>query len=446
MEDHDEKESRSSLIGARVRGALGVVRQQGAASLRGVRRSAAEAAERLKTTETAERLGAAVEIRRSIKKAADAQRRGNHAMAYRLMEAEVRAEPDDPRVVAAFWSAALACERIDDAVPAMLHMIRTLAVSGNPEHAAEMWLELRAAAPSALADPSSLVRIAAVLQTGASSEHVVPALRDAVDPRNESGLSPGLAVRIADLARARDPATALKAARRALTAPDLDEAKRGRLEELVSGLEKASAEGAANAPAEKPAPPAAVTPAGGAATPPAAAAEAPPVESPADTAAEPALIERAVDDALGVLAPSARYGDIKVTEAMPTQLLEDALVLQLLAGRRVRMEYAKIEAVAVAEVQGLADHPVTVIDLALNWSVHEDTTLRVIRLRSDGFDPRMVTEAPADRAEAFRNFLSELVARSRAVPLPDPDAVLGVKLRSFADAAAYQREVLQIQA
>jgi hypothetical protein len=453
MEDHDEKESRSSLIGARVRGALGVVRQQGAASLRGVRRSAAEAAERLKTTETAERLGAAVEIRRSIKKAADAQRRGNHAMAYRLMEAEVRAEPDDPRVVAAFWSAALACERIDDAVPAMLHMIRTLAVSGNPEHAAEMWLELRAAAPSALADPSSLVRIAAVLQTGASSEHIVPALRDAVDPRNESGLSPGLAVRIADLARARDPATALKAARRALTAPDLDEAKRGRLEELVSGLEKASAEGAANAPAEKPAPPAADTPAEATATPPAAMAEARPAESPpaapaVTAAAAPAalaLIDRAVDDALEVLAPTARFGDIKVTEAMPTRFLEDALGLQLLAGRRVRIDYAKIEAVAVAEVRGLADHPVTVIDLALNWSVQEDMTLWVIRLRSDGFDPRMVTEAPADRTEAFRNFLSELLARSRAVPLPDPDAVLGVNLRPFADVAAYQREVLQIQ-
>jgi hypothetical protein len=448
MGDHDEKESRPSPIGARVRGALGAVRQQGTASLRGVRRSAAEAAERLKKTEAAERLGAAVEIRRSLKKATDAQRRGNHAMAYRLMEAEVRAEPDDPRIVVAFWSAALACGRIDAAVPAMLHIIHKLAIAGNPERAAELWIELRAEAPSALADPSTLVRIAAALKEGGSPEHAVPALRDAVDPRNEAALSPGLAVRIADLARGYDPGTALTAARRALTAPDLDAAKRGRLEGLVSELEKTSARRAANATADGPAPPAAETAAEATAKAPAAPAEAPPAKpavAPANAPVAPELIDRAVDDALEVPAPPARFGGVKLTEAMPTGFLDGALGLQLLAGRRVGIEYAKIEAVAVANVRDLADHPVSVIDLVLNWNAQEDTTLSLIRLRSDGFDPRMVSEAPADRTEAFRNFLSELLERSGAVPLPDADAVLGTNPRSFADTAAYQREVLQIQ-
>jgi hypothetical protein len=128
---------------------------------------------------------------------------------------------------------------------------------------------------------------------------------------------------------------------------------------------------------------------------------------------------------------------------MPTKLREEAVALQLLAGRKVGIEYTKIEAVAVAEVRGLADHPVVVIDLVLNWGEQGASALRVVRLRSDGFDPRMVIEAPGDPAEALRSFLSELLARSGAVPLPDLDGALGVNLRAFDDLEAYQREVLR---
>jgi tetratricopeptide (TPR) repeat protein len=425
MDDRDEKGSGSAPLGARMRSALGAVREQGAASLRGVRRSAVEATNRLKSTQAAERLGAAVEIRRSIKKAADAQRRGNHPMAYRLLEPEVLANPDDARLVVAFWSAALACERPENAIPALLRIIRRLASAGEPEQAAELWLELRDAAPSALVDPSALVRIAPALQASGRSEQVVRALREAVDSRNDNGLSPGLAVRVAEMARALDPPTALTAARRALTSPDLHEAKRVRLEDLVAELEKAEApaEAPADAPPEAPA------------AEPAAADETPAPEE---------VEERAVDDALAALAPAARFADVKVTEAMPTKLREEAIALQLQGGRKVGLEYAKIEAVAVAEVRGLADHPVVVIDLVLNWGGQGDATLRVVRLRSDGFDPRMVIEAPEGPAEAFHSFLSELLERSNALPLPDPDGELAVNARGFDDIAVYQREILHV--
>jgi hypothetical protein len=442
MADHDERDSGSTPLGARVRSALGVVRQQGAASLRGVRRSAAEATDRLKSTQAAERLGAAVETRRVVKKATEAQRRGNHPMAYRLLESEVRENPDDARVITAFWSAALACERAEDAVPALLRIIRKLASTGEPERAAELWLELRDASPAALVDPSSLVRMVPALEADGRLEQVALALREAVDPRNDSALSPGLAGRVAEMARQLDPPTALTAAHRALTSPDLDETKRARLEDLVAELEKAGADEAADPPAE--AETAVDTPvkADAAANPP---AEAPAVapDPPAETPAAAEVTERAVDDALEALAPTARFGDIKVTEAMPTKLREEAVALQLLAGRKVGIEYTKIEAVAVAEVRGLADHPVVVIDLVLNWGEQGDSALRVVRLRSDGFDPRMVIEAPGDPAEALRSFLSELLARSGAVPLPDLDGALGVNLRAFDDLEAYQREVLR---
>jgi hypothetical protein len=98
----------------------------------------------------------------------------------------------------------------------------------------------------------------------------------------------------------------------------------------------------------------------------------------------------------------------------------------------------------VAEVRGLSAHPVWVIDLVLNWSAQDDAALRVVRFQSDGFDPRMVIDAPADPTDALRGFLAELLERSNAVPLPDPDAALGVRVRSFDDLAGYESGVLQI--
>jgi hypothetical protein len=58
----------------------------------------------------------------------------------------------------------------------------------------------------------------------------------------------------------------------------------------------------------------------------------------------------------------------------------------------------------------------------------------------------MVIAAPPDEDEALRSFLSELLARSKAVPVPDPDSALGVKVRTFDELELYQREVLQVGA
>jgi hypothetical protein len=241
-----------------------------------------------------------------------------------------------------------------------------------------------------------------------------------VDPRNASGLSPGLAVRIAEMSRDLDPRSALRAARSALASPDLHEAKRVRLEAMVATLEDEEEKDAtAEAKVD--------------------------VSPPAESSSEDATLH-AVDAALEALAPAARFSDIKITEAMPTRLLDEGIGLQVLGGRKVRVEYGKIEAVSVAEIRGLAVHPVVVIDLLLNWREGSDPTLRVVRLRSDGFDPRMVIAEPPDEDEALRSFLSEILARSKAVALPDPDGALGVNVRSFDELALYHREVLQVGA
>jgi hypothetical protein len=420
-----------------MRNALGKVRTQGAASLRGVGRSVAEAGDRLKHTQTGERLGSAVEARRALKKAADAQRRGNPALAYRILETEAQERPDDPKVVSAFWGAALACERVEDAAPAMQHVIRTLAGAGKAEQAAELWNELRGGLPSALADPSALVRIALALESAGRVEPMAEALRDAVNPLN-SGLSPGLAVRAAEMARDLDPPTALAAARHALSAPDLHEAKRARLQEMMVAIEQAAAEAAAAAEAS-------------AAAEPAQSGEAESAERPQPArpqAAAPALsavqVERAAADALELHAPACRFIEIKLSVGVPEGLLEDGMALALPDGRKARLAYDKIEALAVAQVRGLAIHPVVVVDAVLNWKESGASVLRVLRMRSDAFNALALKPDEADAIEAFRAFLADLLTRSNGIPLPDFESARGVHLRDFESLEAYQREVLQV--
>jgi len=414
MNDHEEHSSTANPLRARVRDTLA-----------GVRRTAVEATDRLKNTAAAERLGSSVESWRLIKKAASAQRRGNHAMAYRLLEPEARANPDDERLVSAYWSAALACERPRDAAPALQRIIRSLASSGKPERAAELWLELHAVAPDVRVDPGALVRLLPALDARAEPEQVVDALREAVHPEN-SGLSPGLAVRVAELALERDPRTALCAAHRALASVDLDEAKRARLEDLVAGLERHEAEAATAGPAAE------------------RTAAAEPEGDPVATL-DPVVTRAAVATALAEPAFEGRFAHIKVTEAMPTRLCEDEIRLLLCGGRKVRVAASGITALSVVQVSGLAAAPVVVIDLVLNWEASEDSTLRVVRLRSDGFDPRMVTTSGTKHDDALRGFVAALFASSDAVPLPDLDAATGMNLRAFDDLPSYEREVLKVK-
>jgi len=429
MDDHDEHDSATNPLRTRMRDTLAGVRRHGADSLRGFGRAAAEATDRLKSTATAERLGSSVESWRLIKKASNAQRRGNHAMAYRLLEPEARKNPDDERLIAAYWSAALACERAGDAVPAVQRIIRRLASSGKAERAAELWLELRGAAPDARVDPGALVRMVPALEEQAGAEAVVDALREAVHPDN-NGLSPGLAVRVAELALGRDPRTALCAAHRALAAADLDTAKRARLEGLVAKLERSEAESASCARAAIPEP---------------TVQESVTVQEPESFEAEPTAMKAAVAAALETPHSLARFSEIQVTEAMPTQLRDEGIRLQLCGGRKVRVAYSGIAALAVAQISGLSDQPVVVIDLVLNWEEDDETTLKVVRLRSDAFDPRMLMAAASEEGATLRDFLAALFSNSDAVPLPDPDAVLGVGLRSFDDLASYERKVLLVK-
>jgi hypothetical protein len=429
MEDRDEKDNRFARLGALARRKTHEVGRRTRDSLQGVGRSVAEVGDRLKSSPASQQVGAAVDSWRLVKKATEAQRRGNHAMAFRLLEPKVNEDPDDVRTVVAFFHAAVACERADAAAPFMSGVIRALVRDDKVGHAAELWTELRDAVPSARVGAAALVRIAEALEAEGSAERVLQALRDAVDV-DATGLSPGLAVRIAEMARGVDPPTAHCALRRALETPDLDQAKRSRLEELERELRVATPV----APSSQDPGPALATRLPG--TGPAAD----PVDDGVGARAD--MMAVAAIDATDSV---ARFHDVKLREAMPVELQEEGIALRLPGARTARIEYTKVEAIALAEVLGLAPHSVVVIDLLLNWSRDDDPTLRTVRLRADGFDPRMVFEAPGDASEALSDFVSELLGRCDAIVLPHPESAdLGI-LRSFESIEAYEREVLLVE-
>jgi hypothetical protein len=65
----------------------------------------------------------------------------------------------------------------------------------------------------------------------------------------------------------------------------------------------------------------------------------------------------------------------------------------------------------------------------------------VLRMRSDAFDPALLFPDRTDAGQALRALLAELLDRSAAVPLPDPDSALGVRPQRYESLAAFESAV-----
>ena len=109
-------------------------------------------------------------------------------------------------------------------------------------------------------------------------------------------------------------------------------------------------------------------------------------------------------------------------------------------------ELERIEAIAVAAVGGLRDRPVVLVDLVLNFRGDPSESLRVLRVRTDRFDPRGMVEGASTGVEALRQFIEAIVAGSRSDLLPNERAVLGKSFAMFESLIDYHREVLNAEA
>jgi hypothetical protein len=105
------------------------------------------------------------------------------------------------------------------------------------------------------------------------------------------------------------------------------------------------------------------------------------------------------------------------------------------------VNYRAIEAIASAEIAGLADTGVIVVDLVLR-TTRPGRPRGTLRMRADSFDPAALFPDRTDAGQALRALLSELLDRSGALPLPDPDSALALRPQRFESLAAFEAATL----
>jgi membrane associated rhomboid family serine protease len=326
----------------------------------------------------------------AIEEALEARAAGDDERAYGMLARGARAHGDDPDLVAAFWDVAVALGRRGPAARALVELVDARAGAGDVELAAQLWCEGLESGLEARPQPAALVALVPALRTMGRSDRARLALTQALEAED---LAPSEALAAVEHARDLGRDATLEAARRALTLR-LDVVRRDRMKLLVAELSGADTE-----------------------------------------------IREPVARALGDL---SRFAGLKLAEAVPTALEAEGLRLELAGGRAVRLAYARIDGLAVAAVRGLAPKPVLVLDLLANWKSIDEEILRVVRLRSDAFDPRSLVKEEASAVAAFRGLVVKLLEATGGEALPDRRSLLGGAFRSFADLDAYERDVLRV--
>jgi hypothetical protein len=377
----------------------------------------------------------------ALQHAVAARERGNLEAAFWLFNEEFSRNPDDVSIALPYWDVALSFGRGDIASPAGIKLIETRAANGETELAAQHWIELIKEAPDALVTPIAIATILPALKERLAKAnddgpddrqtlagYLRKAVRHAVDLRN-TGLHPGVALRIFQEGRTINPEASRLAAEIALESPHLHETKRERLIEWLRGDHAETSSPEPNPPQQPDATEPDVAKLGihrlseeEIAT----AAERLRKSKPAPP--EPAL-------AATPTRPSVECGTLIGIE-------DDALVVR--GAPNGRLPYDDIQAVSVAEVMGLEDQPVTVIDLILNWIRRYDEPLEIVRLRLNDLDLESLVTSTHALGSHFASLMGDILERTRAIPLPDPESALGTRINCYESPERYERVGLRV--
>jgi membrane associated rhomboid family serine protease len=325
-----------------------------------------------------------------IEEALQARADGDAERAYALLARASRSAGDDPDLVAAFWDVAVALGRRGPAARTLIALVEARVRAGEAELAAQLWCEGLDGGLEAQPSPATLVALIPTLRTVGRSDRAKLALDQALASEQ---LRSTEALAAVEHAREFGREVQLVTARRALELR-LDVVRRDRMKRLVAEL-----------------------------------------------SGEDTLVREPVVQALEDL---SRFSSLKLAEAVPTAIEPEGLCLELAGGRAVRLAYTRIDALAVAAVGGLAAKPVLVLDLLANWSSVDEEILRVVRLRSDAFDPRELLEGEASAVDAFRGVVARLLEATGGQALPDRSGALGQPFSTFPDLTTYERAVLRV--
>ena len=133
---------------------------------------------------------------------------------------------------------------------------------------------------------------------------------------------------------------------------------------------------------------------------------------------------------------------LKALDAVPISADERWIEIDVDSRGKSKLPLGRIDAIALAAVVGLASRPVLIVDFVLNWEEDPEEALKVIRLRSDRFDPRRFQPDAATPLQALLDWLKRVQAGSDALCLPSREMLEG-RFARFDSLDAYAREVLQ---
>jgi membrane associated rhomboid family serine protease len=327
----------------------------------------------------------------AVEHALEARAKGEIERSLQLLSTAVREDPDNVDAVLALWNASVDCGRPEQAGPHLLRIIQAALRTDDESLVSAHWGELVVGWPGIQVDPALASRVVEILARDGQRETAVATLalaRRTVGP--EARIGP--LVRLARAASAVDAGAAASLARAALARGDLPV-------ELHSELAMIAADGFAP-------------------------------EADADS--------RPAGDAARLIPQPPHL--LQVIAAVP-QALDDEVLVIAVDGATRRLGLRRVEAIAVGGVARADKRPMVVVDLLLDPPWSDRSELRVVRLTSTDFDPRILAPG-AQPEEALRAFLSRLIEQSGAAPLPDPDGARGLPFRAYASLEEYERNVL----
>jgi membrane associated rhomboid family serine protease len=151
------------------------------------------------------------------------------------------------------------------------------------------------------------------------------------------------------------------------------------------------------------------------------------------------------DFAIGVDAsrPSApRLRALRAVEAVPVADHEEWIDMEVDDRGKSKLPIARIEAIIMAAISGLASRPILLVDFALNWTGDHCEPLKVVRFRSDRFDPRSFEPSETNPLESLTAWVRQLQDRSGATCLPS-SVILDGEFARYDSVEDYESEVLE---
>ncbi len=132
---------------------------------------------------------------------------------------------------------------------------------------------------------------------------------------------------------------------------------------------------------------------------------------------------------------------LKALEAVPINASGEWIEIDADGRGKSKLPYSRIQAISMAAVSGLGSRPVLVLDFVLNWVGASSEPMKLIRFRSDRFDPLEFSPGLTNPLAALTAWVVEIERRSGATCLPTREVLKG-RFTRYASIEAYERKVL----